>query len=84
MKQTSEKNFEENIKNHYIKMREISLKYIENDINFSIAKNINFQNLKKLIIRGKNIKDFYQLFSCQFPVLEYLDLENNNIDNKII
>ena len=84
MKQTSEKNFEENIKNHYIKMREISLKYIENDINFSIVKNINFQNLKKLIIRGQNFKDFYQLFSCQFPVLEYIDLEKNNIDNKII
>ena len=31
-----------------------------------------------------NFNDISPLFSCQFPVLENLDLENNGIDNTII
>ena len=84
MKQTSEKNFEENIINHFNLMREISIKNINKEINFSKIKNINFQNLKVLIIRGRNFKEIYPLFSCRFPVLEHLDLEKNCIDNTII
>ena len=84
MKQTSEKDFEENIINHFNLIREISIKNINKEINFSKIKNINFQNLKVLIIRGRNFKEIYPLFSCRFPVLEHLDLEKNCIDNTII
>ena len=84
MKQTSEKDFEENIINHFNLVREISIKNINKEIIFSKIKNITFQNLKILIIRGRNFKEIYPLFSCRFPVLEHLDLEKNFIDNTII
>ena len=54
------------------------------EIIFSKIKNITFQNLKILIIRGRNFKEIYPLFSCRFPVLEHLDLKKNFIDNTII
>jgi len=84
IKQTSEKDFDKNILNHSDSIREISIKYIENKINFSILENHNFKNLKTLIIRGMKFSNISPLFSCKFPVLEDLDLEKNNINNTII
>ena len=84
IKQTSEKDFEKNILNHSESIREISIIYIENKINFSILENHNFKNLKILIIRGMKFSNISPLFSCNFPVLENLDLEKNNINNTII
>ena len=84
IKQTSEKDFDKNILNHSDLIREISIKYIENNINFTLLENHNFKNLKTLIIRGMKFSNISPLFSCKFPVLEYLDLEKNNINNTII
>ena len=85
-RQTSAENFETNIKHHSEQIRDISLKYIEEkgQINFSLLNNINFINLKELIIRGMKFNDISPLLSCKFPALEHIDFEKNSIDNTII
>jgi len=47
-------------------------------------KNIIFPNLKQLILFKDKIKDISPLFSCEFPILEKLDLAHNEIDNTVI
>ena len=84
IKQTSEKEFDININDKSKEIRIIHFNNIKKEIDFSLLKNKNFINLKELYIREMNFNDISPLFSCQFPVLENLDLENNGIDNTII
>ena len=62
----------------------ISIKNSKLVIDLSIFSNRNFQYLTELLLINDQISDISPLFSCEFPVLEKLDLENNYIDNTII
>ena len=62
----------------------ISIKHCKRGIDLSSFKNKNFLNLKELTLDNNNINNIYPLFSCEFPVLEMFDLEDNEIDNTII
>ena len=65
-------------------IKSISIKNSKLVIDLSIFSNRNFQYLTELILINDQISDISPLFSCEFPALEKLDLENNNIDNTII
>jgi Leucine-rich repeat (LRR) protein len=65
-------------------IKSISIKNSKLVIDLSIFSYRNFQYLTELILINDQISDISPLFSCEFPALEKLDLENNNIDNTII
>ena len=65
-------------------IRNINIKHCKRGIDLSSFKNKNFLNLKELTLDNNNINNIYPLFSCEFPVLEMFDLEDNEIDNTII
>ena len=54
------------------------------NINLSIFNNFIFSNLNKLILRGNLIEDISFLTKNYFPVLEKIDLEQNQIGNAAI
>ena len=54
------------------------------NINLSIFNNFIFSNLNKLILRGNLIEDISFLTKNYFPVLEKIDLEENQIGNDAI
>ena len=62
----------------------ISIECYKYSISLSIFKNREFPYLKELILKNAKINDIEPLFSCEFPVLEKLNFENNKIDNRII
>ena len=84
LKITSDKDFDKNIEDFYQIIVSISIKHCKRGINLSSFKNKNFLNLKELTLDNNNINNIYPLFSCEFPVLEMCDLEDNEIDNTII
>ena len=62
----------------------VNIKESQRPIELLAFKNIIFPNLKQLILFKDKIKDISQLFSCEFPILEKLDLAHNEIDNTVI
>ena len=84
LKITSDKDFDKNIEDFYQIIVSISIKHCKRGIDLSSFKNKNFLNLKELTLDNNNINNIYPLFSCEFPVLEMFDLQDNEIDNTII
>ena len=62
----------------------INIKYSQIPLNISIFENMVFHYLEELILVNNKISDITPFFSCSFPSLKELNLENNLIDNKII
>ena len=62
----------------------INIKKSQVLIELSSFKDKKFPNLKELILVSNHIKDISPLFSCEFPILEKLDLADNEIDNTVI
>jgi len=79
---TSEKNLEQ-IKN-FSNFVSINIKYSQFPIDLTIFKDKKLPHLKILKLVGTNINSILPLFSCEFPKLEILHLERNEIDNSII
>ena len=79
---TSEKNLEQ-IKD-FSDIISINIKYSQFPIDLAIFKDKKFPYLKTLKLVGTKIDNILPLFSCEFPVLEILHLERNEIDNTII
>ena len=74
----------DNITNFSDKIMSIIIKESSKPIELSAFKNIIFPNLKQLILVKDKIQDISPFFSCEFPILEKLDLANNEIDNTVI
>ena len=62
----------------------INIKKSNVSVELSSFKDKKFSNLKELILVSNQIKDISPLFSCEFPILEKLDLADNEIDNSVI
>ena len=87
LKITSEKRFDKKIEDFYQKIISIKIKQCDKSINLSSFENKKFINLKELTLvsnKCNNIYDISPLFSCEFPVLEIINLEDSGIDNAII
>ena len=84
IKITSADLLNDNITNFSNKIISIIIKESPKPIELSAFKNIIFPNLKQLILVKDKIKDISPFFSCEFPILEKLDLAHNEIDNTVI
>ena len=62
----------------------INIEHSKNSLNLELFKNIEFPILEELILVGDKIKDISPIFSCKYPKLKKLHLEDNQIDNNII
>ena len=81
---TSDEGFGKEIKDSFKEIASINIKDCKRGINLSAFENKNFDNLKELTLEKDNCNNISPLFSCEFPVLEILNLEDNGIDNTII
>ena len=84
LKITSEEEFNNNITDFHEKIVSINIKHSKEKIDLSCFENKKFSNLKEITIVSDNCNNIAPLFSCEFPVLEILNLEDNGIDNTII
>ena len=80
-----EKELNNNVTNFWENIISINIKESEVKIDLTKFKNKNFKNLKELVLEKDKIDDISPLFSCEFPVLEILNIERNNlVENTII
>ena len=81
----NEKQLNNNVTNFWENIISINIKESEVKIDLTEFKNKNFKNLKELVLEKDKIDDISPLFSCEFPVLEILNIERNNlVENTII
>ena len=81
---TSKSELDKNIINFTDKIFSINIKQNKTGIDLTIFQGKKFINLKELILPSNNCFNIENLFSCEFPVLEILDLEVNGINDSII
>ena len=84
LKIKSDEGFNKNIIDFSQKIVSINIIECEGRIDLSSFKNIRFLNLKELTLLSDKCNDISPLFSCEFPVLEILNLGDNEINNTII
>ena len=69
---------------HFKLFYSIEITKTHENINFSILNNFLLKNLKKIYLRTNLIEDISFLVKNDFPVLEILDIEENQIGNNAI
>ena len=86
IKITSKNELDKNIINSNFrnKIYSINIKQNKTGIDLTIFQGKKFINLKELILPSNNCFNIENLFSCEFPVLQILDLEVNGINDSII